>query len=131
MDRPINFRNIPRLEKIHVHSLVQEPAIRQDVVEIAGMVVQCITNVRATVFNAKETVSRFKMVKGKPCAVGVEMRGETMYDFMAKLVEIVMPRIKEWRGVRGGCGDSNGNLQFGFGPEVVGLFPEVEINFDT
>jgi large subunit ribosomal protein L5 len=54
-----------------------------------------------------------------------------MYHFLAKLVDIVMPRIKDWNGVRATTGDSSGNLTLGLDPEVVGGFPEVEVNYDS
>ena len=92
---------------------------------------QNITNVRATVYRAKHTIANFGLRRGNPCAVGVELRGGDMYDFLAKVVEVVMPKIKEFRGVSGGSGDGSGDLSFGFGPEVVGSFPEVEVNYDS
>lgn len=63
--------------------------------------------------------------------MGVELRGEDMYHFLAKVVEVVMPRIKEYKGVSGKSGDSSGNIAWGFGPETVGTFPEVEVNYDA
>jgi large subunit ribosomal protein L5 len=53
-----------------------------------------------------------------------------MYHFLSKCVDVVMPKIKDWRGVKGSSGDSSGNLAFGFTPEEVAMFPEVEINYD-
>ena len=95
------------------------------------MVLQAITNVRATLFQARKSVVNYKLIKGKTCAVGMELRGETMYDFLSKLVEMVMPRIKEWKGVSAASGDSNGNISWGLDPDVVGMFPEVEVNYDS
>ena len=63
--------------------------------------------------------------------MGVELRGEDMYNFLAKVVEVVMPRIKDYKGVSGSSGDSSGDIGWGFGPEVVGGFPEVEVNYDA
>ena len=53
-----------------------------------------------------------------------------MYHFLSKMVDLVLPRIKDWMGVRATTGDGSGNLTFGFEPEVVSLFPEVEANYD-
>lgn len=97
----------------------------------AGMVLQAITNVRAEVFRAKQSIATFGLRKGSAMAVGCELRGEDMWMFLNKLVEVVMPRIKEYRGVSGRCGDGNGNLGWGYKPEVVSLFPEVAINYDS
>ena len=61
----------------------------------------------------------------------VELKGEDMYHFLGKLINIVLPRIKDWNGVRATTGDSSGNLTFGLNPEVVAGFPEIEINYDA
>ena len=114
-----------------MHSFLREAGANQDFVSVAGMVVQAITNVRASVFRARHNINNFNLVKGRPCAVGVELRGEDMYEFLGKVVEVVMPRVKEWGGVSGGSGDGSGGVGWGFGPEVVGMFPEVEVNYDA
>ncbi|KAL9100455.1 MAG: hypothetical protein Q9163_004179, partial [Psora crenata] len=103
----------------------------QNRIAVAGMVVQAITNVRAKVFRAKHNIAAFNLRVGKPCAVGVELRGEEMYDFLGKVVEVVMPKIKDYEGVSGSSGDSSGDIAWGFEPEVVGSFPEVEVNYDA
>ena len=114
-----------------MHSFVDEAGSERERIQVAGMVMQAITNARATVYNAKKSISDFNLRAGHPCAVGVELRGEDMYDFLAKVVEVVMPRVKDYRGVKGTSGDSSGNLSFAFTPAVVGAFPEVEVNYDA
>ena len=131
MDRPITFRNVPRLEKITLHSFLRFASDDSDYVYVASMVLQAISGVRTQVFKAKHNVMAYGLRPGKLCSVGVEMRGEAMYDFLGKLVEVVMPKAKEWSGVSGGSGDDNGGVQLGFGPEVVGAFPEIEGNYDA
>lgn len=64
-------------------------------------------------------------------AVKAELRGENMYCFLSKVVDVVMPRIKEYKGVSGGSGDGSGNLAFGLQSSAVGAFPEVEVNYDS
>ena len=114
-----------------MHSFLREAGSDRSYLQVAGMVLQAITNVRAKIFRAKQSIANFSLRKGNPCAVGVELRGEDMYNFLAKLVEVVMPRIKDYKGVSGGSGDGSGNLNWGYGPEVVGGFPEVEVNYDA
>lgn len=130
IERNITFRNVPTLTKIHVHTFVRDAVSGSAPLHVAGMVLQAITNVRCEVFRAKKTIASFSLRKGKAIAVGCELRGEDMWCFLSKLVEVVMPRIKEYKGVSGGSGDGNGNIGWGYGPEVVGLFPEIEINYD-
>ncbi|KAI4213715.1 MAG: hypothetical protein LQ351_003681 [Letrouitia transgressa] len=131
--RPITFRNIPRLEKIVVHTVIRDSDHRDSAwLHVAGMIVQAITNVRCQVYKAKENISNFGLrAKRTSMAVGVELRGEDMYCFLSKVVEVVMPKIKEYKGVSGGSGDSSGNLAFSLGKEAVSMFPEVEINYDS
>lgn len=131
MRRPITFRNVPTLEKITVSSFVQGAGSDSAYLHVAGMALQAITNVRCTVYKAKKAIPRFSIRQGKAVAVACELRGEDMWCFLAKVVDVVMPRIKDFKGVSGGSGDNNGNLAFGFKPDVVGFFPEIEINYDT
>jgi len=119
------------LEKIHVHAFLKDAGKDQHVIHVAGMVMQAITNTRATIFRAKHNINDFNLRKGKPCAVGVELRGEEMYNFLGKVVEVVMPGIKEWKGVDGKSGDGSGNIGWKFDRGVVGQFPEVELNYDA
>ncbi len=131
LDRPITFRNVPTLTKIHVHTFVRDAVSGSEPLHVAGMVLQAITNVRCDVFRARKTIATFGLRKGKAMAVGCELRGEDMWCFLSKLVEVVMPRIKEYEGVSGTSGDGNGNLGWGYTSDVVGMFPEVEINYDS
>ncbi|KAI9595429.1 ribosomal protein L5 domain-containing protein [Syncephalis fuscata] len=68
--------------------------------------------------------------EGMPFGCKVELRGEKMYSFVETLTEIVLPRIKEWRVLRGGSGDGLGNIALGFPSHVMGLFPEIEEVYD-
>lgn len=113
-----------------MHSFVHAGS-NSALLHVAGMAVQAITNVRCTVYRARQSIVEFNLRKGNATAVACELRGEDMWCFLAKLVDIVMPRIKEFKGISGGNGDSNGNLAFGFDPNVVGNFPEIEINYDA
>ncbi|KAG8532189.1 uncharacterized protein KY384_003830 [Bacidia gigantensis] len=131
LQRNITFRNIPRLEKIHVHAFLPASGKHPNDVPVGSMVVQAITGVRATIFNARQTIHNFGLTKGEPTAVGVELRGEQMYDFLAKVVDVVLPKIKDYEGVAGRSGDSSGNINWRLESDIVGLFPEIEINYDA
>ena len=114
-----------------MHSFLRDAGVDQNVVAVACMILQSITGVRARVYRAKHNINNFNLVKGRPCSVGVELRGEDMWAFLSKVVEVVMPRIKEYKGVKGESGDGSGDIGWGFGGEVVGGFPEVEVNYDA
>ena len=131
--KPINFRNIPMVEKVTVHSYVQG-AVRfgSAYLHVAGMVVQAITNVRVVTHKVRTGEAAWGLIKGKQSvSITAELKGEDMYHFLAKLIDVVLPRIKDWRGVRATTGDSSGNLTFGLEPAVVGSFPEIEVNYDS
>ena len=121
------------VERITLHTFVKQ-VIKQGSgpLHVAGMVLQAITNVRVQTHKARSGVSEWGIVAGKQTvAATASLTGEDMYHFLGKLVKVVLPRIKDWRGVQATTGDGSGNLSFGLDPEVVGGFPEVEINFDS
>lgn len=130
--KPINFQNIPMIERVTVHSYCKG-VIRDGspVLHTAGMVLQEITAQRVVTHKSKHAESGWSLIRGKPIACTVDLKGEMMYHFLDKLINTVMPRIKDWRGVRGTTGDNSGNLSFGFEPETVATFPEIEANYDA
>ncbi|KAK2766010.1 hypothetical protein FQN54_007525 [Arachnomyces sp. PD_36] len=130
--KPITFNNIPKLERITVHSYVKNAlSDGSGPLHVAGMAIQAITNVRVDTFKSKGSVPSWGVAPGKRyVSVKAELYGEDMYHFFGKLVDVVLPRIKDWNGVKGSTGDSSGNLSFGLPPDVVGLFPEIEVNYD-
>lgn len=129
--KPITFRNVPRLEKVTVHSMVSGAIDDSGHLHVAGMVLQAITNVRVTAHQTKKSVSGFGIRAGQYLSVTSELKGEDMYHFLSKCVDVVMPKIKDWRGVKGSSGDSSGNIAFGLTGEEVALFPEIEVNYDA
>jgi large subunit ribosomal protein L5 len=130
--KPITFNNIPKLDRITVHSYVKGALSDGSAyLHVAGMAVQAITNVRVDTHKSRSSVPNWGVAPDKRfVAVTADLYGEDMYHFFGKLVDVVLPRIKDWRGVKGTTGDSSGNLSFGLPPDVVGLFPEIEVNYD-
>lgn len=129
---PINFRNIPRIDGITVHSMVSEATTGASApLHVAGMAVQAITNVRVQTHKVRASVPKWGLIPGRGHAsVTAELTGENMYHFFSKLVDIVMPKFKDWRGIKGSSGDSSGNITFGLDPTMVAMFPEIEVNYD-
>lgn len=128
--KPITFRNVPKLERVTVHSFVKGAVGDSSHLHVAGMVMQAITNVRAESHQATKSLAAFSIRKGQFLSVTCELYGEDMYHFLSKVVDVVMPKIKDWKGVKGSSGDSSGNIAFGLSPADVALFPEVEVNYD-
>ncbi len=97
---------------------------------IAGMIVQAMTGVRVVTHATRKHIAQWGLKPNKHVSVTAEVRGEAMYHFLGKCVDVVLPRIKDWKGVKGSSGDSSGNISFGLTPEAVALFPEIEVNYD-
>lgn len=129
--RPINFRNIPRPVGVTVHAFVKDALEDSGPLHVAGMAIQAITGVRCTAHKARTSVQNWGLREGKFVAVSSELQGEDMYHFLSKLVDVVMPRIRDWKGIKGTSGDDNGNISFGISPDIVALFPEIEVNYDS
>jgi len=128
--QPITFRNVPKIERVTVHSMVKEAISDSSHLHIAGMVMQSITNVRAESHATKRSIAGFGVRQGQHLSVTCELTGEDMYHFLSKCVDVVLPKIKDWRGVKGSSGDNSGNIAFGLTSEEVAMFPEVEVNYD-
>ncbi|KAL1641608.1 54S ribosomal protein L7, mitochondrial [Diplodia intermedia] len=128
--RPITFRNIPKLAGITVHTMVSKASEDSAHLHVAGMVVQAITGVRTTAFKAKHGVAQWGLREGKFVSVKAELTGEAMYDFLGKTIDLILPRIKEWKGAKGSSGDSSGNIAFGLPADAVAMYPEIEVNYD-
>ncbi|KAI9836739.1 MAG: hypothetical protein M1837_003252 [Sclerophora amabilis] len=130
LKRPTTFRNVPALERITVHSMAHGAIENSAYLHVAGMIVQAITGVRATACKSRHNVVQWSLRAGKYVSVKSELRGEDMWHFLSRCIDVVLPRIKDYRGVKGSSGDSSGNITFGMNAEDMGLFPEVEVNYD-
>jgi large subunit ribosomal protein L5 len=126
----ITFRNIPQVTRVTVHSHVPRAQSESAWLHVCGIALQSITNKRVTTHISKTAVQEWGIKKGKWTAASVNLEGEDMYHFISKLVDLVLPRIKDWKGVGGTSGDATGNITFGLRPEDVALFPEIEVNYD-
>lgn len=83
-----------------------------------------ITGQKAVITKARRSVSAFKIRQGLPIGVKVTLRGERMYSFLQKMVSVVIPRLRDFRGIEHSCVDGHGNLNIGFTEQT--LFPEIE-----
>jgi large subunit ribosomal protein L5 len=121
-----NDFEIPRLEKIVINVGLGDGASNAKLLD-AGVQELCdITGQKAVVTRAKTSIAGFKIREGMPIGAKVTLRGERMYDFMAKLVGVVLPRIRDFRGLNPRGFDGRGNYNLGLKDQLV--FPE--INYD-
>jgi large subunit ribosomal protein L5 len=124
--RPRTFRNLPKLTGVTIHTMVPDAQKDSAFLHAAGMVLQSITGAKAKVHYSKVNVAAFELRARKPISLTSHVGGPLAYRFLGTLIDVVLPRIKDYQGVKGGSGDSTGNISFGFTPDAVALFPEVE-----
>src|SRR6266446_6613916 len=115
---------LPRLLKIVVNAGVSGAVADKKAVEVVGGILTQITGQKPKVTTAKKSISSFKLREGDKIGLVVTLRGQRMYDFFERLVGIVLPRIKDFRGVKKKSFDSRGNYTLGISEYVV--FPEVD-----
>lgn len=116
----------PRLVKVVINVGVGEAVMNKNVIEKVQEQVSTIAGQKAVVTKAKKSVSAFKIRKGLPIGVKVTLRGDKMYYFVEKLIRIVLPRLRDFRGISTSCIDQNGNLNIGFTEQTV--FSEIEFD---
>lgn len=124
--KPRTFRNVPELTGVTVHCFARGAIEDSGYLAVAGMVVQSITGARVRVHQSKKSVAPFGLKAKTYISVTSHLQGQLAWRFVANLVDVCMPRMKEYLGVKGSSGDSSGNITFGFTPEQVAIFPEIE-----
>ena len=120
-----NFQ-IPRLEKVVVNIGLGDGAQNAKLFDLGLSELQSITGQKPIVTRAKKSIAGFKIRQGMPIGAKVTLRGDRMYDFIAKLTGIVLPRIRDFRGLSTKGFDGRGNYNLGLKDQLV--FPE--INYD-
>ncbi|KAI1284470.1 ribosomal protein L5 [Xylaria sp. FL0933] len=126
LEKPIDWRNIPEIRAVHIAMYIPEARKNPDHLIVGRAVLQSIAGVRPTVTINKSSVAQWGIVKGVRSGVKCSIYGNQAYEFVDKTINLVFPKIKEWRGIQGTSGDSTGNIGFGLGPQDMQHFPEVE-----
>lgn len=119
-----NPHALPRLVKIVVNMAVSEGKDNGSIIEKAGANITVISGQKAMVTRAKKSIAAFKLVQGAPIGVMVTLRGERMYAFLDKLINIVLPKVRDFRGVSDKSFDGQGNFNLGLREQI--LFPEID-----
>lgn len=129
LEPALTYHNIPEIKSIHIAAFMPEAKKNQDYVTVAKSVIQSITGVRPDATHIKHSVAQWGIIKGDRAGVKVSVHGHQAYELLDKMINLVFPKIKEWKGVSGTTGDSAGNLAWGFTPAQMIYFPEVEANY--
>ncbi|MBN2429871.1 MAG: 50S ribosomal protein L5 [Acidobacteria bacterium] len=119
-----NVMAVPKLDKIVINVGLGEAIRNPKVMDNAVSEVTAITGQKPIVTKAKRPISSFKLRKGMPIGCCVTLRRERMYEFFDRLVNIAMPRVRDFRGVSARSFDGRGNFTLGLKDQLI--FPEIE-----
>ena len=119
-----NTMQVPRILKITVNMGVGEAVADKKVMDAATADMAKITGQKPAVTNAKKSVATFKVRDGQAIGCKVTMRGARMYEFLDRLVNIAIPRIRDFRGISGRSFDGRGNFSLGVKEQII--FPEIQ-----
>ena len=119
-----NIMEVPKLDKIVINMGVGEAKDNSKVLETAVKELETITGQKVVTTKAKNSVANFKIREGMPIGCKVTLRGEKMYEFLDRLVNLALPRVRDFRGVNSASFDGRGNYALGIKEQII--FPEIE-----
>jgi large subunit ribosomal protein L5 len=120
-----NVHQIPKVAKIVVNIGLSEAKENIKVLDTATAELEAITGQKPLVCRAKQSVSNFKIRQGMPIGIKVTLRNAMMYEFLDRLINIAIPRIRDFRGTEPNCFDGKGNFNLGLTEQYI--FPEISI----
>lgn len=127
MNKKFEYKNImqvPKMEKIVINMGVGEAKENAKILDSAVKDLETITGQKAVITKAKNSVASFKIREGMPIGCKVTLRGERMYEFMDRLINLALPRVRDFRGVNPNAFDGRGNYALGIKEQLI--FPEIE-----
>lgn len=119
----VNALQVPRLEKVVLNMGLGEAAASAKAIEGGLRDLTTISGQKPIVNRARKSIATFKVRQGMPVGASVTLRGRRMYDFMAKLIHVALPRIRDFRGLSPKSFDGRGNYSLGIKEQLV--FPEI------
>ena len=119
-----NVNEVPALDKIIVNMRMGDIKDNSKSVSAAIKELEAICGQKALVTKAKKSVANFKIREGMPIGCKVTLRGEKMYEFLDRLVNLALPRVRDFRGVSAESFDGRGNYALGIKEQII--FPEIE-----
>mgnify|MGYP006287933225 FL=1 len=119
-----NAFQVPKLEKIVLNMGLGEAVRNPKIIESAAQELALIAGQKPVVTRAKKPIANFKLRADLPIGCKVTLRREKMYDFFDRLVNIALPRVRDFRGVSGKAFDGRGNYSLGITEHII--FPEIE-----
>src|SRR5271155_2417014 len=119
-----NSMAVPKLQKITVNIGLGEASQNVKLLDTAAVELGQITGQKAMITRAKKSIANFKIRKGMPIGCMVTLRGERMYEFLDRLASIVLPRVRDFKGLPSNSFDGRGNYTLGVKDQLV--FPEID-----
>ena len=119
-----NIMEVPKLDKVVINMGVGEAKDNAKVLESAVADMEKIAGQKAVVTRAKNSVANFKIREGMPIGCKVTLRGEKMYEFVDRLINLALPRVRDFRGVNPNAFDGRGNYALGIKEQLI--FPDIE-----
>ncbi|MDE7200207.1 MAG: 50S ribosomal protein L5 [Lachnospiraceae bacterium] len=119
-----NVMEVPKLDKIVVNMGVGEAKENAKVLESAVSDMETITGQKAIITKAKHSIANFKIREGQSIGCKTTLRGDKMYEFLDRLVNLALPRVRDFRGVSANSFDGRGNYALGIKEQII--FPEIE-----
>ena len=127
MTEKFGYKNpmmVPKIDKIVINMGVGEAKDNAKALESAVKDMETITGQKAVLTRAKNSIANFKIREGMPIGCKVTLRGEKMYDFADRLINLALPRVRDFRGVNPNAFDGRGNYALGIKEQII--FPEIE-----
>lgn len=121
-----SIMEVPKLEKIVINMGVGEAAHDSKFIEAAVKDLELISGQKPVVTKARKSIAGFKLREGQTIGAKVTLRGENMYNFMEKLIKIVLPRVRDFHGVSKTAFDGKGNYTLGLKEQTI--FPEIDFD---
>ena len=119
-----NVMEVPKLNKIVINMGVGEAKDNAKVLELAAKDMETISGQKAVLTKAKNSVANFKLREGMPIGCKTTLRGKMMYEFLDRLINLSLPRVRDFRGVNPNAFDGRGNYALGVKEQLI--FPEIE-----
>lgn len=119
-----NIMEVPKLDKVVVNMGVGEAKENAKILDAAMKDMETITGQKAVPTRAKNSIANFKLREGMPIGCKVTLRGEKMYEFVDRLINLALPRVRDFRGVNPNAFDGRGNYALGIKEQLI--FPEIE-----
>ena len=119
-----NIMQVPKIEKVVINMGIGEAKENVKILDAAVSDLETITGQKAVITKAKHSIANFKIREGMPIGCKVTLRGNKMYEFVDRLINLALPRVRDFRGVNPNAFDGRGNYSLGIKEQLI--FPEIE-----